>query len=168
MSSFIIKNIVYLSLGSNLGNKRENIEQAMIMIEKEVGLIKKTSRYYVSEAWGFETDHSFFNNIIQITTRLCPLQLLNKLKQIEWKISGYKHSSLNGYQSRHIDIDIIYYNRIIYKQKLLYIPHKFMHSRKFVLYPLKEVDSAIKHPIYNKNVNELLEQCSDNSEIFLH
>lgn len=92
----------------------------------------------------------------------------NRIKLIEEKLGAFHNSYLEGYQSRIIDIDVIYYNNFLYNQKLLSIPHLNMHNRKFVLLPLLELNSDIKHPIFNKDVKELLKVCTDRSEVFLY
>ncbi|APD06233.1 dihydroneopterin aldolase [Flavobacteriaceae bacterium UJ101] len=161
------KNVTYLSLGSNLGNKKENIEEGIKLIKESVGEIIQISNYYISESWGFKSE-DFLNNIIEVETRFAPLQLFNRIKLIEEKLGAFHNSYLEGYQSRIIDIDVIYYNNFLYNQKLLSIPHLNMHNRKFVLLPLLELNSDIKHPIFNKDVKELLKVCTDRSEVFLY
>ncbi len=161
------KKVTYLSLGSNLGNKKENIEKAIKHLKKSVGEVVKISNYYLSESWGFKSD-DFLNNIVEIKTHFDPLQLFNRLKIIEKRMEAFHNSFSSGYQSRSIDIDIIYYESILYKQKSLTIPHVNMHNRKFVLLPLVELCPQRKHPLFNKNVRELLEACCDKSKINLY
>lgn len=161
------KNVTYLSLGSNLGNKEATIDRGIKLIDDYVGKVTQISNYYVSEAWGFKSD-DFLNNIIEVKTRFAPLQLFNRIKIIEKELGAFHNSYLNGYQPRIIDIDIIYYNNVLYNQKLLNIPHINMHNRKFVLLPLFELNSFIKHPVFNKSVGELLEECIDESKVFLY
>ncbi len=161
------KKVTYLSLGSNLGNKKKNIEKAIEYLKKSVGEVVKISNYYLSESWGFKSD-DFLNNIVEIKTHFSPLQLFNRLKMIEKGMETFHNSFSDGYQSRSIDIDIIYYDNILYNQKLLTIPHINMHNRKFVLLPLLELCPKKKHPLFNKDVKELLEACYDKSKVALY
>lgn len=161
------KNVTYLSLGSNIGDKKKYIEQAIQLVKEQVGEVLQISCYYVSEAWGFTSD-DFLNNVIKVKTILAPLQLLYRIKMIEKSIGAYHDSLSEGYQARKIDIDIIYYNNSIYKQKSLTIPHAHMHNRKFVLMPLLELNTALKHPIFNKDCKEMLTLCNDKSKVYLY
>lgn len=161
------KNVTYLSLGSNLGNKKENIKKAVKCVEKSIGTIVQISNYYISESWGFRSN-DFLNNMIEVETCFSPVQLFNRIKIIEKELGAFHNSLLEEYQPRTIDIDIIYYNKILYNQKLLKIPHVNMHNRKFVLLPFLELNEYIKHPVFNKNVSELLKVCDDLSEVFLY
>ncbi len=153
------ENVTYISIGSNVGNRLHNIENAMSYI-MDIGRIEYKSKYYKSESWGFNSSY-FINNIIVLKTKFSPIQLLDLLKRIEVKLGAIHDSNVEGYIDRIIDIDIIYYNNIIYKQKVLVIPHINMHNRKFVLLPMMELKKDIIHPIFNKNVEELLENCND-------
>ncbi len=161
------KNVTYLSLGSNVGNKKGYIRQALQYIEEYIGEVVQESHYYVSEAWGFESD-DFLNSVIEVKTLFDPLQLLNRIKMIENTIGAYHNSLLEGYHARKIDIDIIYYNNFIYKQKLLKIPHVHMQNRKFVLLPFLDLNSTLKHPVFNKNIEELIILCNDKSKVYLY
>ncbi|MFV0531459.1 MAG: 2-amino-4-hydroxy-6-hydroxymethyldihydropteridine diphosphokinase [Flavobacteriales bacterium] len=158
------KNVTYLSLGSNMGDKKKNIEAAIEYIEVYVGKILQASNFYSSESWGFESD-LFLNNAIEVLTKMSPLQLLNKIKIIEQKMGSVHNSFFEGYQPRIIDIDIIYYNDFLYRQKILNIPHLSMHHRKFVLMPLLELCPQKIHPVYNKNVIALLKACNDKNKV---
>ena len=146
-------NFVYLALGSNLGDKKNNLNQSIDLIQKEGILIKKKSKLYITKSWPNENFPSFINSIILIATRLTCDQLFLKIKKIEKKI-GRTSSERN--HPRVCDIDIIDFNGDIIYRRLgnhkLSVPHKRMHNRNFVLFPLYELDKDWVHPKLNKNI----------------
>ena len=146
-------NFVYLALGSNLGDKKNNLNKSIDLIQKEGILIKKKSKFYITKSWPNENFPSFMNSIILIETRLNLDQLFFKIKKIEKKI-GRTKSERN--HPRVCDIDIIDFNGDIINRKLinhkLSIPHKRMHNRNFVLFPLYELDKDWVHPKLNRNI----------------
>lgn len=148
---------VFLGLGSNLGDKKKNIEQALKRIEKQIGEIISTSAFYVSEPQGFISDNMFVNCAIEISTSLLPEELLVKVKTIE-KEMGREHDSVSeNYTDRVIDIDILMYDDIIINDApKLIIPHQHMHERNFVLEPLSEIAPNKVHPVLNKTIAQLV------------
>ena len=162
------KNVTFLSLGSDLGDKEKNIAEAVLYIKSYIGKVLNISNLYISEAWGFESKHLFLNNVIKVETNLSPMQLLNEIQQIQNKMGSEHNSLMSGYESRIIDIDVIYYNNFIYNQKLLTIPHKQMQYRKFVLLPLLELSDNIKHPLFCVETFELLNKCKDKTKVTLY
>ncbi|MCA0154101.1 2-amino-4-hydroxy-6-hydroxymethyldihydropteridine diphosphokinase [Winogradskyella vincentii] len=154
---------VYIALGSNKGLKLQNLQSAIDAIFITVGAIEKISKVYNTPAFGFEGEE-FHNACIKVNTELKPKQLLKQLLKIE-KDLGRKKSSSKGYESREIDLDILFYEDEIVEQKSLIIPHPEMHNRRFVLEPLLDIAKDIAHPKLNKTVSELLGECSDNSKI---
>ena len=156
-------NLVYLALGSNLGDKKNNLNKCIDLIQKEGVFIKKRSKFYSTKSWPNENFPNFINSIILIETKLNLDQLFLKIKKIEKKL-GRTKSKRN--HPRVCDIDIIDFNREIIYKKLgnyrLNIPHKRMHNRNFVLFPLYELDRDWVHPKLNRNiVNLLLNLTSD-------
>lgn len=149
-------NTAYILLGSNLGNKEQNLNNAKDLLKKYVGDIEKYSTYFYSEPWGFESINKFINQAIEIKTQLSPLDLLKQTQFIEKKIGRKTKTNNNVYSDRIIDIDILFYNNIIYKSNELIIPHPLLHKRLFVLEPLNEIANNLTHPILNKNINSLL------------
>ena len=125
--------ICVLLLGSNLGEKKNNIKKAKTMINKRFGAIIKETILLENKAIGFETNHSFINQMIKIETKLSPFQLLLEIKKIETELGRLKDSSESiEYEDRLIDIDIIIYNNIYYKSKKLKIPHHLnLYNRGF-------------------------------------
>lgn len=153
----------YLSLGTNLGNKIENLQNAIDGIHKQIGFVTKISSIYKTASWGFEGE-DFFNICLKVDTNLSPLHLLKVVLQIE-KDLGRKRSNLEGYQNRLIDIDILLYENEIVFSKELIIPHPKMLLRNFVLYPLKEIIPDFIHPIKRQSIKECFENLKDKKEI---
>ena len=129
---------VFLSLGSNIGNKEQNIVEAIAIIGSEVGVIRKVSEYYYSKAVGFISENDFVNVAVLLITNLEPLKLLYEIERIEKEI-GRKQKSINGYTDRIIDIDILLYDSITIDTEKLKIPHPRMLERDFVKNPLSEI-----------------------------
>ena len=146
-------NLVYLALGSNLGNKKTNLNKCIDLIKKEEIFIKKRSKFYSTKSWPNENFPNFINAIILVETKFSLTELFLKIKKIEKKL-GRTRSKRN--HPRVCDIDIIDYNGEIIHRKLgkhiLNIPHKRMHNRNFVLFPLYELDKDWVHPKLNKNI----------------
>ena len=147
-------NKVYLSLGSNLGDKIKNLQSAINLIDTNIGDVLSISNVYQTKSEGFKGD-DFFNCCICIVTNLSPNFLLDKILEIEL-IEGRIRSSSNGYESRLIDIDILLYEDRIINENNLSIPHPRMHLRNFVLYPLSEIAKSKIHPKCNDTIGKLL------------
>ena len=147
-------NKVYLSLGSNLGDKIKNLQSAINLIDTNIGDVLSISNVYQTKSEGFKGD-DFFNCCICIVTNLSPNFLLDKILEIEL-IEGRIRSSSNGYESRLIDIDILLYEDRIINENNLSIPHPRMHLRNFVLYPLSEIAKSNIHPKCNDTIGKLL------------
>lgn len=131
--------ISFLSLGSNLGDKEENLRKAINLINEKAGKVTKTSSFINTEPWGFSSDNLFVNACVEIDTTLTPQELLAATKQIE-TVMGRKQKSINGtYNDRIIDIDILLYGDITVDEENLKIPHPHMYERDFVMIPLKEI-----------------------------
>ena len=150
---------IYLSIGSNKGNRYSFIKEALRLIRKDIGKVILMSKIYETKSWGFQSD-DFLNICIMIKSDLLPAELLNKLKKIELKIGRVGNST--EISAREIDIDILFYSDKIVDHKDLIIPHPRLHLRNFVLYPLNEIASDFVHPILIKPISELLEECEDN------
>jgi 2-amino-4-hydroxy-6-hydroxymethyldihydropteridine diphosphokinase len=155
--------ITYLSLGTNQGNKLENLQNAINLIDDNVGDIQKISSTYKTPAWGFK-GKDFYNICLKVSTYQTPRILLNSLLEIENKL-GRERSIEGGYQNRSIDIDILLFDDEIIFSKTLTVPHPKMLQRKFVLIPLKEIAPNIIHPIEKKQISICLKNCDDSSEI---
>lgn len=149
---------VYLSIGSNKGNRSLLINKAIDEIEKKIGIIISRSSIYQSKSWGFDSN-DFYNLCLLIDTDILPKSLLINLKKIE-KSMG--REDIDGsYSDRFIDIDILFYDNIIKDLEDLKIPHPKIEIRKFVLVPMLEIAYDYVHPILNKTIRELDNECSD-------
>ena len=153
----------YLSLGSNQGNKLENLQQAIDLIAEKIGPITKISSIYKTESWGFKSEE-FLNCCIQINTSLNPENLLKFIHEIEQSL-GRNRTSETGYKARIIDIDVLLFDAEIIISKALIVPHKEMLSRKFVLIPLAEIAPNLIHPITKQRIQICLENCTDSGAI---
>ena len=149
---------VYLSIGSNKGNRSVLINKAIDEIEKKVGIIISRSSIYQSKSWGFDSN-DFYNLCLLIDTDIMPKSLLINLKKIE-KSMGREDVD-GSYSDRLIDIDILFYDNITTDLEDLKIPHPKIEIRKFVLVPMLEIADDYVHPILNKTVKELYYDCSD-------
>ena len=158
-----IQRITYLSLGTNQGNKLENLQKAIDLIDENVGGIQKISSVYQTPSWGFEGEN-FFNICIKVSTYQQPEVLLSSLLEIEQEL-GRLRSSEKGYQNRKIDIDILLFDDEIIFSKLLIVPHPKMLDRKFVLIPLAEIAPNELHPIKKTQLSVCAQNCNDASEI---
>lgn len=154
---------IYLSLGSNQGNKLENLQQAIDLIAEKTGAVVKISSVYKTESWGFKSD-DFLNICIQIATSLNPENLLKSIHEIEHSF-GRKRTSEVGYKARKIDVDVLLFDTEIIISKELVVPHKDMLNRKFVMVPLAEIAPNLIHPITKQRIQTCLENCTDNSHI---
>lgn len=131
--------LVYLSLGTNLGDKEQNLLSAIAEIGRRIGPIKAKSAFLVTEPWGFESENTFLNAAVRVETELSPIALLDETQQIE-RVLGRTHKTADGlYHDRIIDIDILLYDDLHIATPRLTIPHPHMHKRDFVLIPLHEI-----------------------------
>ena len=156
------KSIVYLSLGSNLGDRFLNIQNAIDLIEETIGIILICSSIYENPPIDFEADDLFYNCCLKLKTNLSVEEVLIKTQAIENKI-GRKKKLISGYESRLIDIDILYFDRLIHSTDKIIIPHLKLSERKFVLIPLKEIARDFIDPKLNLSIMKLVEKCLDNS-----
>lgn len=154
-------NIVYLSIGSNLDDRLKNINQSLEKIQSSIGVIEIKSKIYENPPIGFESDDVFYNLCVKISTNLSLLEVLSSTQEIERQIGRKSKSSTEGYSSRLIDIDIIFFNSLIEDNKLITIPHKLFRERMFVLLPLSQLAPNFIDPITKFSVLELKNQCED-------
>ncbi len=159
----IRKQKVYLSLGSNMGHRLATLQKAIFRIQKDVGKVLDISSVYENPAVGFEGD-PFLNICISLLTELKPNELLQQLLDIE-KAFGRVRSESEGYTSRTLDIDIIYYGNEVIHTDALIVPHPNMHNRNFVLRPLADIAPQFYHPVFQKDTRNLLQECKDRSQL---
>ncbi|OFX88372.1 MAG: 2-amino-4-hydroxy-6-hydroxymethyldihydropteridine diphosphokinase [Bacteroidetes bacterium GWF2_33_16] len=159
-------NKVFLLLGSNLTDRLLMLNQAEGYIQKNIGEINTKSRIYESAPWGFEASTSFLNQTLIIETQLDPLEILLEIKQIEDLLGRVK--TAENYESRTIDIDILFFNDEIIKLPQLIIPHPQIQNRKFTLVPLAEIALKFVHPEFKKTIQDLLLDCKDESIVKIY
>lgn len=150
------KSTTYLSLGSNVGDRTDNLKNVINSIENLVGKVNKISKFYENPAIGFDGDN-FVNICVEVVTHLSPNELLNSLLKIENEY-GRKRLKSGEYSSRIIDIDIIFYEDLIINQNGLVIPHPRMQSRHFVLTPMCDLNPDFIHPISGLKISQLIDE----------
>ena len=142
-------NKVYIALGTNVGNWKNNFNQAIQLISKK-GIITQLSSVYLSRPYCYEKQHFFYNSALELKTNLSPHGLFDELQIIEKKLQKNK-LFVNG--PRKIDLDIIFFNKIILTSRKLIIPHYEAHLRDFVLLPLMEINPFYKHPLKKETIS---------------
>lgn len=150
---------VILSIGSNQGNRLENIKQCIELIHQEIGTVIQVSRVYETAAWGFDGD-AFYNCALVLHTYKSAPQVLLKALEVERKLGRIRQNA-SGYQSRIIDIDMVAFDEEIINTETLTVPHPLMQDRKFVLLPFQDLKINWTHPVLNKTISELIEISSD-------
>jgi len=146
--------LVYLGLGTNLGDKVQNLNDAVSALSLEVGSVLAVSSFNISTPWGFNSDNKFLNGVALVETNLTPFEVLAKTQEIERNM-GRTVKSTDSYEDRLIDIDILLYDNLIINQPTLVIPHPLLTKRDFVLIPLSELASGLVHPVLGKSIEEL-------------
>ena len=155
------QHLVYLSLGSNLGNRFEHLQYALDALFETVGHVLKVSSVYETPAFGFKGD-AFLNIAVSLQTILSPKDLMAEILSIETHL-GRIRTKTKGFASRPIDIDILFYEDLVIETELLTVPHPHMANRKFVLQPLLDIGAEKVHPKLNKTVTRLFQECNDDS-----
>jgi deoxyguanosine kinase len=156
-----IQKKVILSLGSNLGDRLDNITGCITLIQQRIGLVLCISKIYETPSWGFESD-PFFNCAVLIHSSFSPEKILRKITAIEKEMGRVRKKTI-GYEARVIDVDIISIEDLILHSEHLTIPHPQLHNRKFVLLPFQDLDLEWRHPILQKTIPELIAGCDDKS-----
>jgi 2-amino-4-hydroxy-6-hydroxymethyldihydropteridine diphosphokinase len=154
---------VLLAFGSNLGNKIENIEKALILLDHFPSVqITHYSSFYETMPWGETQQPIFVNSAALLRTSLCVDNLLILVKEVEIAVGRRER---NRWREREIDIDILLYDDLVYNTDALTIPHPEMHKRNFVLVPAAEIASSFIHPVFKTTIAELLSACIDNLKV---
>jgi len=159
----------YFSLGSNVGNRREHLQEAVNQLAEHVGHIVRLSSVYRSSSWGYQGGE-YLNMCVEVSTALSPELILEKILRIEGNLGRNRDASQNRkenrpYEDRILDIDLLLFEDEIIFYNDLKVPHPRMLDRKFVLLPLSEIASEFIHPIAKKSIRTCLDQCSDNGVV---
>ena len=152
----------YFLLGSNEGNRRQWLQQAIDAIEPSCGPIVKKSALYQTAAWGKEDQPDFLNMVIEVKTILSPEQLLKAVQEIELQLGRQRKVK---WGQRTLDIDILFYGDAVIHTDRLVVPHPFLQERRFTLLPLQEIAPELMHPVLQKDVTTLLRECPDLLEV---
>lgn len=154
---------VYIALGSNVGNRFDFLQKAVNEIQQKVGEVEKISAVYETPALGFE-GNPFLNACLAVNSRFSAEEVLQLLLKIELSL-GRERRETAGYQNRIIDLDIVLIEEEVHDTQALKVPHPEMLNRKFVLLPLADIASEVKHPLKKQRIKELLSQTTDSSEV---
>lgn len=153
----------FIGIGSNIENRLNNILRSINYLKKSKNIrIKKISSFYLTEPEGEKMTKPFVNCVLEITTDLRPLKLLETLEEIERKMGREKKGTM---EDRVIDLDILFFDNKRIESRKLTIPHPKAHLRRFVLVPLFEIAPDFVHPVYHKKISSLKEKLTDNSVI---
>ncbi len=149
---------IFLLLGSNLGDRIDNLNRSLRFIESDLGRLIRQSSIYSTEAWGVTDQPEFLNQVVEIDTKLAPELLLKGIKRIESAIGRQRRER---WGPREIDIDILLYGSVIVSTDQLQIPHRGLPHRRFALVPLAEIAPSSIHPVFDKTIADLLKVCTD-------
>ena len=157
-----LKNVI-LSVGTNLGDRFQNLLQVKSQLQKQLGGTPQWSEIYETPAWGFQGE-PFYNAAILLQTSLPAAEVLNIIRTIENQMGRVRNENAIGYSSRIIDIDIILYENQIIETQELQIPHPRFTQRKFVLLPMQDLSWQWKHPQTQQNLEQIIKECTDTSD----
>jgi|TARA_B100000524_G_scaffold6204_2_gene4038 2-amino-4-hydroxy-6-hydroxymethyldihydropteridine diphosphokinase len=155
-------NEVYLQLGSNIGDRLDNLDQSIKIITERIGNVLEKSSVYESTPWGVENQRNFLNQVIFVKSNFDPYTILDLVLQIEKDMGRIR---IEKWGERIIDIDILFIDDLIIESENLCIPHEFIAKRKFVLQPMCEIAPGFIHPKLNKTISQLLEECIDEEKV---
>ena len=155
---------VFLSLGSNLGERKKFLIEAIGELQNHIGKLIVDSELYETEPWGFETSEKFLNMVVVFETELSPFDVLQICLEVESGL-GRKRKLTGGYTSRTIDIDVLFYADLVLETSKLVLPHPHIQNRKFILAPLYDVAPDLQHPLLGQTVEQLLKTCPDHGEV---
>jgi len=149
------EHIVYLALGSNVGNRAVNLKAAIAALPPQME-VKAKSRVFETPPWGYADQEKFLNQVLKVQTYLQPEQLLKHLKRLEVTL-GREATFQNG--PRLIDIDILFYDELVFESPTVTIPHPRLHERGFVLMPLMDIAPDLVHPVKKQTIQQLIAFC---------
>lgn len=147
--------MLYLGLGSNLGDKRANLLLAISLIEKRIGRLVCQSAFYETEPWGYISSNTYQNAVISVETTLSPMEVLDITQDIERELGRLHKSTEGGYADRPIDIDLLLMDEWVLRNERLTLPHPLMQERMFVMMPLVEIAPTLVHPVLKETICEI-------------
>jgi 2-amino-4-hydroxy-6-hydroxymethyldihydropteridine diphosphokinase len=150
--------VVFLSIGSNSGDRSVYLQQSLKWIEQGIGNIVKHSDIYETQSWGFE-GQNFLNMVVKVETSLTPQGIIDIIQSVEQQMGRVRISG--QYADRIIDLDILFFEKEVISDKNLIIPHPRLHERLFVLEPMMDIAPDFVHPVFNKPIQQLREECQD-------
>ncbi|SHJ53822.1 2-amino-4-hydroxy-6-hydroxymethyldihydropteridinediphosphokinase [Reichenbachiella agariperforans] len=154
--------VCFLLLGTNMGEKETNLQQAFGRISNEIGQVITASSIYRTSAWGKEDQEDFLNQVLKVETDCVPVEVLRICLTIEKELGRVRYER---WGTRLIDIDVLYYDKEVINQSNLVIPHPQIQNRRFTLVPLVEIARDFVHPVLGKSQLDLLEECKDVLEV---
>lgn len=155
-------NRVFLGLGSNIGDRKSHLDRALSALSSRLGRLSALSSYYETEPWGVENQEPYLNLVAEFETTILPLALLEITQEIETaggRVRGRR------WASRTLDIDILFYSKVVAHFPNLILPHPRIAERNFVLWPMSEIASDFIHPQLTRSINELKDLCPDQTWI---
>lgn len=162
---WVFMNSCYILLGTNLGDKSANLENARIHLEETTGVILQSSSIYETAPWGKSEQDSFLNQVLKLSTDRDPQELLNKCLGIEKQMGRVR---IEKWTERIIDIDILYFNNEIHVSTSLIVPHPEIQNRRFTLEPLAEISPDYLHPKLMMTNQRLLDMCNDSLSVSVY
>ena len=159
---------VFVLLGSNLGDRELLVNQACKIMGERCGEIVAKSLLYESEPWGFQAEHWFLNQVVELKTSLSPDALMTELLAIEKELGRDRTTPHEGYVSRPMDLDILYFGNEIIDTQMVNAPHPHLHERRFTLLPLCDIAPDYVHPVMKKTNLQLLDECQDAGKVNIY
>ncbi|MBM3403486.1 MAG: 2-amino-4-hydroxy-6-hydroxymethyldihydropteridine diphosphokinase [Bacteroidetes bacterium] len=160
------KHHIFLSLGSNLGDRESNLREGLRFVEHEIGVILRRSSIYESEPWMMDNTGWFLNQVVEVISTLQPEETLSRIHRYE-ATQGRKRTP-GKYIPRNIDIDILFFDHLVNSLNDLMIPHPRIPERNFILYPMEEIACEYVHPLLHINITDLKQKCVDKSRIHIY
>jgi 2-amino-4-hydroxy-6-hydroxymethyldihydropteridine diphosphokinase len=156
---------VFILFGSNQGDKLQFFRKAELLIQDRIGSIVMKSSLYQTAPWGFESDEEFLNQVVVVETSRDADSVMTDLLEFEKQLGRRRSSDQTGYQSRVIDLDILFFGDSIIDNDFLVVPHPRMIERRFVLQPLSEIVPGMIHPVFGITISEMLSNCKDKEAV---